>query len=329
MIMMKKTFAYSFFFILLFCGIFQAQAQKITVETRIDSTSILIGEQTNFSLEVTQQPGQNITFPLFSDIIPGGLEIVEPLKIDTIQGSDNNIIVRHNYRVTAFEDSLLYIPPFPVVADSDTVWSKSASLKVVQPFAIDMEENSITDIKTVYTPPVNWKGIIKIALLVILLLALIAGLYILIKKYIQKKPVEEPLPLIPDEPAHIIALRELNRIREQKLWQQERIKEYYTDLTDVIRTYTGRMFNINAREMTSDELLNSLSSMRKEQKEVYEKLSMILKTADLVKFAKWKPLPTENETCLNNAFYFIESTKAEEQEEEKVVFIEEKENKDI
>lgn len=311
--MMKKVFLYSFLFILSFLSINHVQAQKITVETQIDSTVIWIGEQTAFSLQVTQSPEQSVIFPLFSDNIPGGLDIVEPLKVDTVKTDGTHLAVKHNYVVTAFEDSLLFIPPFPFVVDGDTVWSNSTTLKVVQPFEINMEENAITDIKPVYTPPFNWLGLLKWVLLVILILALALGLFILIRKYIQKKPVFEQQEVIIERPPHIVALEGLDKIKDEKTWQQGRIKEYYTELTDVVRTYTGKLFGTNAMEMTSDELLDALRFLRKENKEAYEKLIIILGTADLAKFAKWKPTNEENENCLKEAYSFVEITKPEDE----------------
>jgi len=288
---------------------FPLHAQKITIEAKMDSTVIWIGEQTRLSFEVTQAPEQHVSFPLFSDFIPGGLEIVEPLKIDSVQSSDGYLVVKHSYLVTAFQDSLLYIPPFPFVVDADTVWSRSASLKVVQPFELDMESQSITDIKPIYKPKFDWIGFFKIVLLVILIVVLIIGLYILIRKYIQKKPVFEMTNAEPELPAHLMALEALNKIRDEKLWQQSRLKEYYTELTDVVRVYIAKTFDMNAMEMTSDEITDALHYMKKEDKELYGRLQNMLQTADLVKFAKWKPLNNESEQNLKDAFLFVEKTK--------------------
>lgn len=305
-----------FFYFLPFFFLFPVQAQKITVEAHMDSTVIWIGEQTRLSFEVNQPSDEIVSFPLFSDFIPGGLDIVEPLKIDSVRSADGYLTVKHDYVVTAFEDSLLYIPPFPFAIGEDTTWSRSLSLKVVQPFEVDLEANAITDIKPNYKPKFNWTGLFKIIFLVILIVALLIGLYILIRKYIQKKPVFEAVNTEPQLPAHVVALDSLNRIKDEKPWQQGRLKEFYTDLTDVMRVYIERVFEINAMEMTSDEILNALRYIRKEQKELYELLQLMLQTADLVKFAKWKPLNDESEQSLKDAFLFVEKTKQEEEVEE-------------
>ena len=118
---------YSFFFPIKFiiniCGsrlkytfFVHLLAQNITVTARIDSTSMWIGEQTKLSFEISQQPNQKVVTPLFSDTIIGGLEIVEPMKADTVSSPDGHLLVTQHYVVTAFEDSLLYIPPYPFVS---------------------------------------------------------------------------------------------------------------------------------------------------------------------------------------------------------------------
>ncbi|NDV47662.1 hypothetical protein D0T49_11450 [Paludibacter sp. 221] len=302
-----------FLLLLISCSALSLSAQKLSVEARIDSTLIWIGEQTPLTFEVTQQPEQYVSFPVFSEQIPGGLDIVEPAKVDSVRSSDGYIVVKQKYVVTAFQDSLLFIPPFPFVADGDTIWSNPVSLKVVQPFELDLEENSITDIKPVYKPKFDWAGFFKIVLLVMLIVALAIGLYILIRKYIQKKPVFEPVNTEPELPPHIVALNALNKIKDEKIWQQGRLKEYYTELTDVMRTYIAGVFEINAMEMTSDEILDTLRFIKKEQKDAYERLTKMLQISDLVKFAKWNPQNEENERSLKDAFLFVEETKQEEE----------------
>ncbi len=287
-------------------------AQQPVVRVALDSGSIWIGQQTRFTMEVVQQPGVMVQFPFFSDEIPGGLEIVEPLQTDTTVTADGLQQITHSYVVTAFTDSLLYIPPFPFVADADTVWSKSVSLKVVQPFELDMESNSITDIKPVFRPKFNWKGLLRIVLLVLAVVAIGIALYIFIKKYILKKPALEATAAEPERPPHELALEALNRLKEEKNWQKGRTKEYYTQLTDIVRLYIDRVFGVNACEMTSNEILQGLRQLKTDDKELYGRLQAMLSMADLVKFAKWFPYPEECEQNLKDAFFFVERTMPQE-----------------
>jgi len=287
-------------------------AQKITVNARLDSTVMWIGNQAHLTFEVSQQPNQKVSMPIFSDSIKGGLNIVEPVKIDTLKSQDGHILVKQHYLVTAFKDSLLFIPPFPFVINGDTVWSKSLSLKVVQPFKIDTASHKIADIKPVIEPPFNWLNLLFIVLLLLAIHGLIILILFLYRKYFKKTPALDSKEMKLLLPPYVVALTQLDKIKQEKPWQQGRGKEYHTELTDIVREYIERVFNINSMEMTSEEILDHLRNLRKEQKTVYFGLSQILQLADLVKFAKWNATPDEHELSLLNAYMFVNQTKVEE-----------------
>jgi len=308
---MRKYFLLWFIFIVPFVHT-NLWAQKITVNARLDSTVLWIGDQAHLYFEVSQQPNQKVSMPVFSDSIVGGLELVEPGKTDTVKSPDGHIQITQSYLVTSFEDSLLYIPPFPFVNEGDTVWSKPLSLKVVQPFKIDTASKSVADIKPVFKPPFDWVGFLKIVLLVLVILALLVVGYVIFRKYIQKKPLFEKSEPEPVLPPYLLALNQLDRIKKEKPWQQGRSKEYHTELTDVIREYIEQIFTIKSMEMTSDEILTQLNGLRLEKKSAYEGLRQIFQLADLVKFAKWNPAPDEHELSLINAYFFVNQTKIEE-----------------
>jgi hypothetical protein len=121
------------------------------------------------------------------------------------------------------------------------------------------------------------------------------------------------LPVKPKEPAHIIALRELDRIKNEKIWQKDKIKEYYSEVTEVLRTYIEDRFEIPAMEQTSEETLDSFKFRRDLLNEkLYSNLGRILNLADLVKFAKYIPLPDDNNLTLVDAYFFVNETKKEE-----------------
>jgi hypothetical protein len=302
------------YFVLLVLGLVahtQVNAQKLTVKARIDSTILRIGSQTKLVFDVTQSQHQKVIFPLFSDSIEGGLEIVEQSKLDSITTSDGQLQVSQSYVVTAFNDSLLYIPAFPFVLDGDTVWSNSLSLKVVQPFKIDTASNTIADIKPLMNAKFDWQSFYRICLILFLIQVVLVIAYFLIKKYWQKAVGADEVSL-PKLPPHVIALSKLDALKQEKLWQKGRPKEFHTELTEILRQYIEDVFKINSLEMTSDEILDHLRSLRFEQKAVYSSLKQILQLADLVKFAKWDTNPEEHELSLINAYLFVNQTKIEE-----------------
>ena len=115
-----------------------------------------------------------------------------------------------------------------------------------------------------------------------------------------------------------MALEKLDEIKAQKIWKDGKVKEYQTELTDVVREYIGRRFDVQSTEKTSDETLKELKPLlvakgegleaNVDGKELYERLSKMLRTADLVKFAKWHTTPDENEQALTTAYDFVKET---------------------
>ena len=116
------------------------------------------------------------------------------------------------------------------------------------------------------------------------------------------------IPERPQEPAHVIALRELDRLREEKLWQRSEFKTYYTRLTEIIRQYIERRYGIPAMEMTSYEILDAWKLEEQPEEDLAAQLNRLLNLADLVKFAKEKPLASDNEENLERAYEFVKRT---------------------
>lgn len=292
-------------------------AQEVKVKATIDSTQIWIGQQTTLHFEISQKAGKQVLTPVFSDTIVRGLELVAPVKNDTIRGDQDLITVRQDYTLTSFEDTLLYIPPQPFLDGEDTIWSNSLSLKVIQPFTIDTTKNEIADIKNVLDPPFDWKLLLRWLIWTIIGLAILTGLYFLIRKFIKPKKAKEDIAPELKLPPYVVAISKLDKIKSSKIWQQEnRSKEYHTDLTDVVREYIERTFEIPAMEMTSEEIIDHMKDLKLNQKEAWNALRQILSLADLVKFAKWKAMSEEQELSLRNAYMFVEQTKVEETPEE-------------
>ena len=168
--------------------------------------------------------------------------------------------------------------------------------------------NAITDIKDIERAPIWWWGIIRWILLVLGILLLIDLAFWLWKKYDKIRHQEEE-PINPEllRPADEVALEKLDAIKAQKIWKDGKVKEYQTELTDVVREYIGRRFDVQSTEKTSDETLRAMKPLI--DKELFGKLSKMLQLADLVKFAKWHTTPDENEMALSTAYEFVNSTK--------------------
>ena len=289
----------------------------LVVSAAIDSTTLFIGDQTDLHLRATCEAGQQVQLPVLEEQLISGIEIVDKTIIDTTTLNDGRVQYDQYLTLTSFEDSLFYIAPLPFVSEGDTIWSESLMLNVVQPFEMDSTDMAITDIKGIYRAPIWWWGILRWVLLALAIAGVGVGGYYLITylKGRSRKNEEEIAITEPLRPAEEVALEKLDIIREQKLWQTGQVKEYHTQLTDVVREYIARRFEVSSVEQTSDETLRAMKPLLQDKKELYEQLRKMLSLADLVKFAKWTATPDENELSLRNAYAFVKETTNNSSEE--------------
>ena len=287
-----------------------AMILALIVSATLDSTTLFIGDQTDLHLRAIGEVGEQVTMPVLDKELIPGVEIVDRTIVDTLSLKDGRVQYDQYLTVTSFEDSLFYIAPLPFVSGDDTVWSDGLTLNVVQPFEMDTTDMAITDIKGVYKAPIWWWGIFRWVLLAVLLAGVgVAGYYLI--TYLQRRKLEEAgneVVTEPLRPADEVALEKLDAIKEKKIWQQGQVKEYYTQLTDVVREYIARRFEVSSVEQTSDETLRDIRPLLSERKDLYDQLRKMLTLADLVKFAKWSTTPDENELSLRNAYTFVKET---------------------
>ncbi|MDR2835547.1 MAG: hypothetical protein LBV69_05020 [Bacteroidales bacterium] len=144
---------------------------------------------------------------------------------------------------------------------------------------------------------------------IFLLIGLIIGAIFIIKNLKKKKVNNLPIIKKKQIPAHVIALEKLNTIRLEKLWSKGYYKEYHVQLSDTIREYIENRFQINVTDMTTTEILSIFSTSKIIDETNFNRLKFILQVADTVKFAKYEPLPLENDNCLNNSFDLVNDTK--------------------
>ncbi|MDR2087308.1 MAG: BatD family protein [Dysgonamonadaceae bacterium] len=285
-------------------------AQNAVIKATIDSTQILIGEQTKIRLEIAAAKDSPLQLPLPADTIIKGIEVIETSKIDTIDIGNNRIQLKYDFMVTSFDSALYLMPPFRLIAGNDTAYSNELALKV-STLPVDTESQQFYDIKDVADPEFVLSDYIGYILYPLLGLCLLGGIAYLIYRLKTKKSL---IPFKKAEiilPPHVIAIRKLDEIKAQKLWQQGRTKEYHSEITDTLRVYMERRFSIPAMEQTSGEILDKLKEVG-DANPVFNPLKQILLLADFVKFAKYQPLPDENELSMMNAYLFINSTKIEE-----------------
>ena len=304
------------------------QAQKASAHATIQPSEILIGEQALINLQVIAPKDMEILFPIYQDSIVAGLEVLSMGNSDTTI-VDNVRTINVKYLVTSFDSTLYYIPSMPISDGVDTIYSNSFGLKVTAPElkdstvaylermkagetdSIDFNELQLNDIKSIQKAPFSWKDFLSllwIPLIILILLAIIGAIIYLIIKKNKKGYFFTPPPLLAP---HVRAMKSLDKIKKEKIWQQERYKEFYTQLTDVLRRYINERYGINSLEMTSGEIL-SIIRTKAEEDSVYNNLKQVLSVADLVKFAKYKPFIDENDLSLMNSYFFVNQTKEDD-----------------
>lgn len=288
-----------------------AYAAVSSVSNGIDPQQIRIGEHVKLHYEVQQEIGDMVSFPMFSDTVVKGVELVENAIYDTVDLNDGRIQVNIDYLVTSFDSGFYYIPALPFECQGDTIMSRALGLSVTT-VDVNPETDDVKDIKPIMSAPFSWMEFLTWTGMAIGVIAALALLAFVLMKYVFKKKVpfidHEPEPLLPP---HVVALKRLEQVKEEKMWQNGKIKEFYTEITDIIREYMDRRFGINAMEMTSYEIL-SLTKKNPEMEEVRQLLRQMLELSDLVKFAKFVPVEAENQRSMIDAFTFVEKTAPEE-----------------
>ncbi len=268
---------------------------------------LMIGDQTAMHLSVTQEADERVEMPVFGETLQDGIEIVDRSAVDTTTLPDGRLQLSQELTLTSFKDSLFAVAPIAVVSGGDTFRTDPMALNVIQPFEVD-SSLAITDIKDIEKAPIYWWGILRWILLALAVIGLFVGAYYGVqwyrKHFLKEEEVIEPELL---RPADEVALEKLDEIKAQKIWKDGKVKEYQTELTDVVREYIGRRFDVQSTEKTSDETLRAMKPLI--DKELFAKLSKMLQLADLVKFAKWHTTPDENEQALSTAYEFVNETR--------------------
>ena len=280
--------------IMAFCGVENyAFAQQTLIDVKIDSAAILIGEQTKLHLTLTTDKDKQVQVLIPADTLMRGVEVLERSKPDTTWIENDRMLVKQDVLITSFDSSLYLLPPVLAIDGRDTILSNQVALKVsTVPVNVDKPEE-FADIKDVWKPPFVWSDYYPWIIGILAVLLLMALAYYIVKRIRERKSlIPFAQPEKPKLPPYEQAIKELDEIKQSKLWQQGKEKEYFTSITDTLRRYLVDRFGINAMEKTSAEILDSVKGID-EIVPAFEKLEQVLKLADFVKFAKFRPLPDE------------------------------------
>ena len=308
----------------------KANAQ-VTVDAKLDSADIYIGERIGLTLEVSADAKSNVELPEWDSLqqVASGIEFVRAEKTDTSLLNDGQrMMLSRRYYFTSFDSALYLIPEMDVKVDGKDYLSKRLALKVLT-FEIDtLHGDSIFGIKAELAPPFDWAEWREVIWFFVLALLIGGLLGYVIYRLKTDKPIIRRIRNKKRQPPHKVAMQKIEQIKEEKIWQSEDSKEYYTQLTDTLRTYIKERYGFNAMEMTSFEIIQKLQEVNDE--EAINELRELFQTADLVKFAKYSTLINENDRNLVSAIEYINQTKLEEPEQKpqpEVIVVEERRSK--
>lgn len=295
------------------------------VHAKLDSATIFVGGQVGLTIEASYPENIDVEFVQLEDTVVKNIEIVDRLPIDTTV-SNGMVMMNQRYIITSFDTALYYIAPIEILRyQGGSASTPDMSLNVINPFqTMEVDEQTgvakITDIKDPQDAPFILAELLEYIWWfvggVLLIVAIVVGI-IMYRRYKAKNVGGEVKKKKPKEPCHVIAMRDLERIKEEKLWQRNMFKEFYSEITDVLRRYIEERYNVNALESTSDEIMDLMKPLLADKQLEYNTLSAILSLADLAKFAKMEPLPDENDMAIKRAIEFVRYTTQEESQPQK------------
>lgn len=315
---MNKLLYKIFIAVLFLAGSGKLLAQDVRVNAVLDSSKIRIGEQVKLDIYLNLNANKSIDvqWPQIGDTLTGNIEVVSITPIDTTfpdKANHANMLQHQQITISAYDSGYFAIPGFKFIFNKDTnstMYTQPLFLEV-HTLPTDTSATKIKDIKAPFDEKFNWKWYLNYIYFggaALLVIALIIILTVYFTKRNKQVIVEPEKPKIP---AHITALSSLEKIKTEQVWKEEKIKEYYSSISDAIRLYIEERFNVNALESTTDEIMTAFRSQVVDR-DSKDKLQQLLMLSDLVKFAKQFPIESEHAFTLQNAFDFVNGTKRED-----------------
>ncbi len=300
--------------LLLCVGLVYAQNSTPRMESRITPASVMIGDPFTLQIDVECDVMHSIAFPEFEFEGQDRIEPIESPSVDTLSIDGRRLVLRRSYRLRSFDEGMYNLGRTAVLYRDknivDTLYSADSMLLEVTTYQIDSTSHAIYDIKPQRNAPFKLAEISGYLMWgCIALLVLLALIYIVLRVLAHYgKDIGGLFKSPPPVPPHIAAIEALERLHNKKLWQSDRQKQYYSSLTDILRTYISGRYSLKAMEMTTDEIIEAIHTLEMPQKCVMD-LQSLLRDADLVKFAKARLEASENEAYYNKSYYFVEETK--------------------
>jgi len=292
-----------------------AMPQDIKVTSSPDTSAILIGDQTGFTVSAEIPKGTAAEINMLSDTLAGKIVILARSPRDTSLSPEGAITITDRYLITAFDSGTYTIPPFyaEIVSGDSLIrfYSDYSFLTVLRPDVTPPDTTEVIfDIVGPRSAPLTFAEILPW-----LVIAVIAAIVLwLLARFLPRNPLRRFVrPPAPPEPAHLIALRELKALKEEELWQKGEIKEYYSRLSDILRRYIDNRYGISSPELTTDETVRMLQKAAVTTSGQMSLVKELLSVSDMVKFAKYVPESTLHLKYHDDAVRFVEETRVAEE----------------
>lgn len=283
----------------------QSTNDGVLARAKLATNTIEIGDQIWLEVNISAPPGTTVTGLQngFLNTIDG-IEALDEKALNTVAETPE-LLLQQRFLITSFDTGYIAINPLPYVfqaADGqlDTAFTNDLLLHVN---AIPVgDDNELRPIKPIIEEPLNWLDFWPLYLIVALG-SIVYAVYVNRKRRQRQAPPPPPPP-----PADVIALRALDALEEKNLWQQDLTKEYYSELTRILREYLEGRFDVQAMEMTTRQITTALLKRTDFDQNQAKELSQLLQLSDLVKFARARPAVELHAEGLARVRTFVEET---------------------
>ena len=293
--------------------------QNLEVEGKVNDTKVQVGKPFTLDLSLKVPYGWFVEWNDFAiDTLSEQIDIVKRGNVARTADADSNVIVRQQLTLMTFDTGQIQLPAVGLTY-AQSFDDPNRLLAYTDP--IDLYSTTITvDTTMAYKPivepiaaPIRMKEVFPWILAVLLAVLLGLGIWFFVKRRKTHVDADGNIVRGPVIPPYDKAVDDLKRLREEKMWQSGKVKEYFSSLTDIAREYIEGQFGVNAIEMTTDDILEEIKPLHF-SKETYNKLKDTMEVADLVKFAKYSASTLESDTALSSMTEFVNESYAHYQE---------------
>ena len=310
------------------------KAQQVEAEGKVDDTKVQVGKPFTLDLSLKVPYGWFVDWNDFSvDTLSDQIDIIKRGEVERTADADSNVIVKQQLTLMAFDTGQIQVPSVGLTyaRSFDDPERLKAFTDPIRLYSTTMAVDTTQAYKPIVEPiaaPIKFKEVFP-WILGVLVLALIAfGIWYWLKHRKPKTDADGNIISGPVIPPYDKAVGDLEQLRQQKLWQSGKVKEYFSSLTDIAREYIEGQFGVNAVEMTTDDILEEVKPLQFSQ-DTYNKLKETMEVADLVKFAKYTTSSLESENAMNSMTEFVNESYALYQKRKQEEPAEKEEVKDV